>query len=75
MPLKKFKNLIHLPQEVLDALNGLSADPNTIVIVTTAHPSATLERIFANTSVCLAAEKGCVYRYVTSRNYRLNNVH
>lgn len=61
--MKKFKKLIHLPSEVLQALIRLSQELNTVVVVTSPHPQATLERIFPDTHVRLAAEKGCVYRY------------
>lgn len=62
LPMKKFKKLINLPSQVIQALNKLSHEPNTIVIVTTPHPQPTLDRLFANTGVRLAAEKGCIYR-------------
>lgn len=62
IPMKRFKRLIHLPRSVIDALNTLSQDPSVVLIVTTPHPPATLERLFADTRICLAAEKGCLYR-------------
>jgi trehalose-6-phosphatase len=62
MPMKKFKNLIQLPPDVHEALKVLSNEPNCVVIITTTHPPQVLERLFGDTRVCLAAEKGCIYR-------------
>ncbi|CAD7966075.1 unnamed protein product [Amoebophrya sp. A120] len=64
LPMKLYQSLLIIPSQVLEVLQSLAYDEDTVIVIVSMHQQPVMERLFGHLSgkVILAAENGCVYR-------------